>query len=457
MQANVREGFLRVTSCLTGLLCGLLVPSPAGNQSLYDSYTHGWNMLAVGGWGALACLVLSRLVYQGSWSSYQPGPPRGFPSSRQVSDLLRTILGCLCAISLLAVPMARNADSIPYSLLSAGLAFVLWSGLQRWEVSTPSGVKAYRTFLGLQWLARDSNPTIHWETPNRPVGRRSDQEAFSARHQRARWLGLVVALSVAAVLVLKVFGAGGNSLAVLAAGFYAPIPFYLVAYRLFYLVQPSGVSNVLGKTPQPRSRENPLLPEARPPDRRGCILVLLAFPPTWVLVFLALGLISLPSLYVAEVTHLHSAYLGFPWVVWALVKLVEGRRSYFWHEVDLTDLSVFPIEVRQGYQFAQTTQERRLRAVGVTNAPQGMSKFVPVLYFEDGGYLPVGEGEEQSWAWEIACRLAQKALVPAISPRTSVLTAEVSGWIRSGAAGKLTEWVALKESPPDVSDQPPVD
>ncbi len=453
----MREGFLRILSCLLGVSCALLLPLPLDfRNDLYDLYNHAWNALAVGGWGALGCLFLSRLFYRGSWSSLQPGPPRGFSSSHQVADLLRTILGGFALISFLAVPMARNTYSAPFSLLSGCLALVLWQGLQRWEVSTATGVKVYRTFYGLQWLAREAHPAIHWETPTGPVGPRTDQQPFAARHRWAWQLALGVAVVVAGLLVICVAGNAGEWPAVLAAVFYAPIPFYLLSYRLFYLIQPAGVSHVLGNTPQPSSRENPLLPSAKPADRRGCILVLLALPWTWLLVALVLGLISLPSIYVAEVARINTGLLGIPWVIWALVKLVEGRRRYLWHEVDLHDLAVREIEVRQGYQFAQPGGHT-LKAVGVTAAPQGVSKFVPVLYFDTGGWLTVGDGEEQSWAWEIACRLAQKALVPAISPRTTVLTAEVSGWIQSGTQGKLTDWAPLKEQPAPVADEPPVD
>ena len=457
MRMNIKEGFFRILSCLVGAFWALLLPLPPDfRNDPFDVYNHAWNALAVGGWGALGCLFLSRIFYRGSWSSLQPGPPRGFSSSHQVADLLRYVLGGFVLISFLAVPLARNTNSVPFSLLSGFLALALWQGLQRWEVSTPTGVKVYRTFYGLQWLAREANPAIHWETPTGPVGPRSDQQVFAARHRWANQLGLSVAAVVACLLVDCVAGNAGEAPAVLAAACYAPIPFYLLAYRLFYLVQPSGVSHVLGHTPQPSSRENPLLPEAKPPDRRGCVLVLLALPWTWLVVALVLGLISLPSIYVAEVAHVSSALLGLPWVAWALVKLVEGRRRYLWHEVDLHDLSVREIEVRQGYQFVQSSG-RTLKAVGVTAAPQGMSKFVPVLYFDTGGWLTVGDGEEQSWAWEIACRLAQKALVPAISPRTTVLTAEVAGWIQGGAQAKITDWAPLKEQPAPVADEPPVD
>jgi len=221
----MREGFWRILSCLMGVFCSLpllLASDSAGN--LYELYNRAWDALAVGGWGALGCLLLSRLLYRGSWSSLQPGPPRGFSSSHQVADLLRTILGGFALISFLAVPMARNTNSVPFSLLSGFLALVLWYGLQRWEVSTATGVKVYRTFYGLQWLAREAHPAIHWETPTGPVGPRSDQQAFAARHRWAWQLALGTAVVVASLLVICVASKGGEWPAVLAAAFNAPIP-----------------------------------------------------------------------------------------------------------------------------------------------------------------------------------------------------------------------------------------
>ena len=450
MNLSRREGLFRLA---VGLLAGLLAVL-AGTPLLTDGYgvlEFCWQVPSVAGWGALLGLTLSRLLYRGNWRSWRPGPPGGYPVYRVGRGLRAALLGL--GLFYLAMSLVTSPDQSRFGLLGASLSFLVWFGYQSWDVSTASGVLRCMTFYGLQWLPPQGRS---WPSSrqSRPQGPRSDEAPYQARCDGSRRVGQLLYLFA---FMVPLAGVSGRDWPLeLIYCFYAGIPFYLLGYRLAYWTWPSGVATRLKSVPQPRSWQNPLILEPRATHRRGWLVLLLLFPASWVVLAPALLLLMVPSVGAAHLADLNERWFCVPWLLWLLLKVLEYVPSSVCYEVDLSDLSVYRHEVKHGYQFSQPVWPgAQLVALGVTPTGQ-WGGFSSVLYFSDGEYLTLSDHGELSWARERACRLADRTLLPVLSPKITTNPHEVAIWIRQRKQQRLTDWPELPSAPPEVGDSPPV-
>lgn len=402
------------------LLCGVLASLAAlwfSPRHLWTQPSLAWLFQAVGLGlpGAFLGALLGFLAAPTWWfrSAGQSGlslaryrkAPRGAPPYvKPLDPFIKTTHG-VAVIALLGVAACFSSTLWVWLVLP----FVA-AGYRVWLVDAASGAYRVITFFGLQW---EDRPALG--KPDAPVGERRDDGAVYAARIRIAKLGGFGAYLLGVGLLLWILGAHGklDQTPVLSA-LYCALPLAFVGYHVSYALLPRGATSA--RVPVITHARNPLVKVESPSDtgrQLGCGVLLLFFPPVWMML-LGLALVPLvPFIYYYHQTQWPwTGLLGALFVVGGLACFAKPNLSV-WHELDVVTLQVYKHTLFGGYAFYDTV-EPGTHVRSITVAPKsGSLPFVPVAVLNTGTQVPIGPPQQdQTLALAVAIQIARAALLP---------------------------------------------